>query len=127
MAYLNNDNRYLPRWETANKVVCQSEDTPQAFEGCTEDLSSSGTCIRMKKLPGLSRDMKITIYLADRTAVETEGRIVWIKHLKDGVQVGIKFSSLSEEDQDLILEHAFQIDKPKFLNQLFKGWNNHKF
>lgn len=127
MTLENNDNRYIPRWETQNKVVGQLEDAVQPLEGHTRDICSTGACIVTRKLPGLSRNLKLTIFLNNHTTVEADGKIIWTKLLDEQVEIGVRFSAMSTENQEILLEHAFQIDKKRFLGQLFKGWHNHKY
>lgn len=116
------EQRYLPRWEVNNRVYFYLEHDAKTYQGTTRDLSACGTCIVTSPLLPLQDKIKMTIHLTVNTSFETIGRIVWSKTIGDEMMLGIIFDNPTQRMQDTILEHAFEINKAKVVNQWFKGW-----
>ena len=122
----SNDRRYIPRWETESRILYQFENSKEFLHGKTVDLNSTGTCLCVGTLPSPERKVNLTIYLTDHTVIECEGNIVWTKQQNDKTFLGVRFTNPDAETQEVILEHAFKIDRDRFLEQFFRGWKNHK-
>ena len=117
------DQRYIPRWISANRATYQFEDDPAIHEGRTKDLNCAGACITSDHHFEKNQKVKLTIYLNDRTPVKVDGRIVWTKFSNKDTEIGIDFSNTSDEAQELILKHAFEIDKNNLIKHWYKGWD----
>ncbi|MBF0531833.1 MAG: PilZ domain-containing protein [Candidatus Omnitrophica bacterium] len=117
------DQRYLPRWETRNRVALHLANSPQHFEAYTKDISCAGARLETPKglNPGQQVDLKI--YMHDGICVEARGQIVWIKpHAEEETdEAGIHFYNMPEHQQNTILEYAFEIVRdPRKI--WFKEW-----
>lgn len=118
------DQRYLPRWEVNNRVLYQLENEPDLHQGQTRDLSCAGACIKAAKSTIPSQKIKVTVFLSPQTSVILEGRVLWSRAFdKKNIEMGITFENASPEAQDLILQHAFEVDRQTVVKHWFEGWN----
>lgn len=120
----NADERYFPRWEARNRVVYQRPLHASSNEGHTKDLSCAGACIFVKEPLPLRQRLKLTIYLSPRTKLDIQGTVVWQNASSPPFQTGIAFYNTPHEAQDMILEHAFEINRRKITDYWFKGWED---
>lgn len=120
----NADERYFPRWEARNRVVYQRPSQASSNEGHTKDMSCAGACIYVKEPLPLRQKLDLTIYLSPRTKVAVQGTVVWQNASIPPFQTGITFYNTPQEAQDMILEHAFGINRRKITDYWFKGWKN---
>ena len=119
------DKRYFPRWEAQNRVIYSTENQPLiAYETYTKDLSCSGACIVSAEECRPKQKVKLTIFLSEDTHIELEGIILWVKKQEQGNEIGIQFSNTSQKAQSLILKFAFNLDREKYIQHLFKGWTS---
>ena len=118
------ERRYLPRWEVNNRIQYQLGPYADQLEGATKDLNSSGASVVVGRDPLVYKRIRMTVYLDKNVSFDVDGNIMWTKKENDQYVLGVRFQNLTPEAQDLILEHAFRIDKKKFLKHLFKGWQN---
>lgn len=119
------ERRYLPRWEVNNRVSYQIKGPYEELrEGQTRDLNCSGTAIVVGQDPTIYKNIKLTIYLDQAIPIEAQGEIMWIQNFSGKYLLGIRFIQIDESSQELILDHAFKIDKSKFVDHFFKGLNN---
>jgi len=118
------DSRYFPRWEVDDHVLCQLEGESEALEGRAKDLSCAGACIIGDWQITPSQKVKITIQLSKKTKVELNARILWVRTNSDQREMGVTFYNTSDEVQDSILQHAFELNKEKVLKQWYKGWES---
>ena len=116
------DQRYLPRWEVCNRVICSLEEKEKIFQAETKDLSCAGACIATPEPIGLDQRLRLTIYLTKNQSVTVSGSVIWVKLMQDNHFVGIQFYNTSEEDQSVILEHAFELNRDELVKHWFKGW-----
>ncbi len=121
-AATDSDQRYFPRWEVKNAVSYQLDKTKETYEGYTQDLSCAGACITSDTKFAPNQKIKLTVYLSPKTTVNLNGNILWAKKEGKENQIGVSFYNTGEETQELILQHAFNLHKEKFLKHLFDGW-----
>ena len=116
------DQRYFPRWEVTNRVLYHTEKDTQLHKGTTKDLSCSGACIQTEKILTPGRKLTMTVWLSTGVKVNLQGTVAWVKMEGEKNFIGIDFFNTSQEAQDLILEHAFELNQDKLTNHWFKGW-----
>lgn len=117
------DKRYFPRWEVQSRVLFQLKDNPEVFEGHTTDLSCVGMCLDTHQPLNIHQKLKLVVYLSKETSVSLFGIAVWAKGEEFFHKIGIVFYNTPLETQDLILQFAFNLNKERFLNDVFKGLN----
>ena len=120
------DQRYLPRWEIKNRVFYSLDSDQHPKEALTKDLSGTGVCILTRESIIPHQKIQLTIYLSEVTMVKVQGNIVWIKPAVNQNQIGINFHEISDQAQELILQHAFEINKAGVLKHWFDGWDGKK-
>lgn len=118
------DNRYLPRWKVLNRVSYRLDNGNTVYEGLTKDLNSVGACLNLNENALLAKSISMTIYLDHGAPIEADGDIVWKKDINGQTIAGVQFKKIDAPAQERILDHAFRIDREKFLNHFFKGWKN---
>lgn len=116
------DSRYFPRWEVGEHVLCQLDGEDEAREGKTKDISCAGACIVGDWHIAPHQKVKLTIQLSKGVKVRLNAHILWVRSNTDQREMGVTFYDTSDEAQDLILQHAFKLDKEKVVKQWFKGW-----
>lgn len=104
-----NDQRYLPRWVTRNRVSYHLTEKPHPAQAQTKDISCAGTCIEAPKGLQRGQQVELAIELSNKVLVEVTGHIIWIKPGEKNDEVGIQFYNVSDSTQHTILEHAFEI------------------
>ncbi len=118
------DKRYFPRWETRNRVLYRLESSSQTHEALTKDLSCAGASLSLTDHVRINQRIELTLFLPDQSTLKLEGKVLWVKSdFSNHREAGIIFHNTSEEAQEKILEYAFHIDKKKFVDNFFKGWN----
>ena len=123
----NTDKRYLPRWDVSNRVLFQIEDNESKHEACTKDINLTGACILSKSNIDPNEKIELTIFLSDKAFVKIKGSVLWAKPQDDEtVKAGVHFDLISEESQDLIYQHAFEIERKQIVNNWFKGWDRNQ-
>ena len=118
----SNDSRYFPRWAVENQVVYQIESDDRTRMGTTCDLSCAGACISIENAISPAQKIRLTIFLSHGVTVDLNGRIVWLKPSTEKNYLGIQFLNTTHYAQELILNHAFNLDKKKIVKSWFKGW-----
>lgn len=117
------DQRYFPRWEVENRILYKLENSAEPHTGTTKDLSCAGARLTTKD-PLLPRQrLKLTIRLSLTTEVVVNGRVIWQDQTRSPYPTGVAFYNTSGKAQETILQHAFEIDREKVLNQWFRGWD----
>ncbi|MDP2654520.1 MAG: PilZ domain-containing protein [Candidatus Omnitrophota bacterium] len=117
------DKRYLPRWEVKNRINYQFEDDPRTYEAQSKDISCSGACLYTQGSLPVHQKIKMKIFLADDVAVKLDGQILWSTNAQGKDLAGIIFSDVSQQAQELILKHAFEIKKEDMVKYWFEGWD----
>lgn len=117
------DQRYLPRWEIRNRVLYSLDSDQYPKEGRTKDLSGTGVCILTRENIIPHQKIQLTIYLSEGTMVKVQGNVVWVRPSTIENQLGINFREISDDAQELILQHAFEINKSEVLKHWFNGWD----
>lgn len=117
------DQRYFPRWEVNNRVVCHWESLPSPVEARSRDINSTGACIYIQEPLKPKQKLQLTIYLSGRKSIQVQGVVVWNRSQDDQFMVGICFSNTPQEAQDLILKYAFEFKKEDLMKQWYKGWD----
>jgi hypothetical protein len=120
----NNDMRYFPRWEVKDPVLYHLEGESQTYEGHTKDLSCAGACITGVTNVVPHQKIKVIVELSRGAKVKLNARILWVRIENNQPQIGVSFYNTPDDVQNQILQHAFEIDRDKFLDQLYKGWEN---
>ena len=118
------DKRYFPRWEVQNRVLYQAGRSSSFREAVTRDLSCAGACLCTQEAVGPEQKIKLTVFLSEETKVELLGKVVWIQFQEDKNLIGVNFFNTEKEAQDLILEHAFSLNRKKLIDHWYQGWNN---
>jgi len=116
------DLRYFPRWEVKDQVLYQLEGETEAREGKTRDISCAGACIVGDWQIAPHQKIKLTIQLSKNTKIRVNAHILWVKVQNNQREMGVTFYDTPDDVQDSILQHAFEVDKKKVLDQWYKGW-----
>lgn len=117
------DRRYFPRWDGSTRAEYRLENGVGAKKGVTKDLSCAGMCLQVDEPPlFLKQKVLIILYLSSVDCVKLTGEIVWARMAGDSNEVGILFRDVSSKAADVILNHAFEVDRQKFVRHFFKGW-----
>ncbi len=121
---LNDDKRYLPRWQVKNRIVYHLEGQSSFHNAQSRDISAAGVSL-LTQFP-LTKDQKLRlrIYLFDDKIVEVEGSPIWVKETDEGYLAGVGFLNTTTQIQNQILQYAFEIKKSDVVNHWFEGWNN---
>ena len=117
------DRRYFPRWAVENRVIYTVESSKTPQEAKTKDLSGAGACLWVKEPLELNQKMKLIIYLSENVTVRLNAQVTWAKQCGNQNYAGVSFYNTSLQAQDLILEHAFDLDREQFVQHFFKGWD----
>ncbi len=120
----DNDMRYFPRWEVNDPVLCNLDGENEPFEGRTKDISCAGACITGAGNVSPYQKVKVVIDIAQGVKVKLNAHILWVKIENNQSQMGVTFYDTPDDVQNLILQHAYEVDREKFLEQLYKGWEN---
>jgi len=123
-AFKGSEQRYLPRWEVENRVVCRLGEEKRSIECLSKDLSCSGTCIKSEEKLEAKSKVKLTIFLSKETSVQVEGEIVWNKPSDGKSLSGVVCANTSEKVQQVILNYAFEMKREDLINHWYKGWNS---
>ena len=120
------DQRYFPRWNVNNRVIYRAETTPdhQYRHGHTKDLSCAGACLLLKEFLPPQQKITLNVHLSPKTTLDLRATVLWQKVEDAAYLTGITFQEISETEQGLILEHAFEFDRAKLLEHWYKGWNS---
>lgn len=122
--FSGSEHRYLPRWAVENPIHYQLPDKTVIKKGTTKDISASGACVRIDHNLNPKDELKLTIYLSKDKYVTVQGRVVWCR-LSDGKHdLGVDFFNVPDKTQELILDHAFELDNKKISRNWFKGWSD---
>lgn len=64
----------------------------------------------------------LTVHLNEQTSLPLHGIVVWIRHVSEKAdEVGIQFYNITEEAQEILLRHAFEVNGGA-KNLWFKDW-----
>jgi len=121
-----NDKRYLPRWAVRNRVFYKLEQDPRTREGHTRDLSCSGARVRTNSSLEPHQKIHMTIRLNEETVVSLHGYIVWLRVIADETEMGVNFINTSPQTQEVILQHAFEVNRDQVKTHWFDGWDGQK-
>ena len=114
--------RYFPRWEVADRVVYSVDGDRVSREGTTKDISCAGACIIGNRYLNSQQKIQMTVHLSETTSIKLNGHVQWVRHDDGALHMGVTFYETSDHVQELILQHAFEIDREKVVKQWFKGW-----
>ena len=119
------DQRYFPRWNVNNRVLYKSESDPDHSlrHGHTKDLSGVGACLYLKEFLPPCQKITLGIHLSPKATIDLRATVVWQKAEDLAYLTGVAFYETSDEAQQLILEHAFELDRKKLLEHWYKGWD----
>ena len=120
----DNDMRYFPRWEVNDSVLYNLDGEENSYEGQTEDISCAGACITGVGNVSPHQKIKVTIELAEGVKIKLNAHILWVRIENNQPKMGVTFYNTPDDVQNLILKHAFELDREKFVKQLYKGWEN---
>ncbi len=121
-SFLGHEQRYLPRWYVANKVE-YSLDVESSTRDCkTVDISCSGACLNVSEILLPGQRMNMTIHLDEERKIDVNGRVVWNKIGEDQRLAGVEFFEIESEEQELILDYAFEISPDDLVEHWFEGW-----
>ena len=114
--------RYFPRWEVTDRVVYNVDGDREPREGTTKDISCAGVCIIGDRHLTPHQKIQLTVHLSESAWIKLNGHVQWVRNNNDMLHMGITFYETPDHAQDLILQHAFEIDREKVVKQWFKGW-----
>lgn len=120
----DNDLRYFPRWEVEDPVLYRVDGEQESHEGHTKDLSCAGACIVGQGDIVPHQKIKLIVELSEGVKVKLNAHILWVRIENNRWHMGVTFYNTPDDIQNLILQHAFELDRDKFLKQLYKGWDN---
>jgi len=120
------DHRYLPRWETDESVYYRIEGELGSRLGHMKNISCAGASLSIDRIIKPHKVVKLRINFNDGSPVIVDGTVLWIKNTKGGMQIGIKFHSMSNKTQETILSQAFELNKEKLLKHWYKGWEGQR-
>ena len=123
-SFEDNDMRYFPRWEVNDPVLYYLDGETESYEGQTKDISCAGACITGVGNVFPHQKIKVIIELAEGVKINLNAHILWVRIENNQPQMGVTFYNTPDDVQDLILHHAFELDRDKFLKHLYKGWEN---
>ena len=104
---MSDERREFPRIVSVNLVSCKQIDEGDADEsmGRTRNLSMGGMLLEVHKYYPLSSVIELQIALGEKI-VRPVGRVVRLQELEGNmVEMGIKFTELSEADREALKEH----------------------
>jgi len=116
------DQRYIPRWEVHNRIFYQLIGEPEPREAHSRDLSCAGICLKTEQEIIPDQKVKLKIYLSENKSIDVQGHILWTRKISQGYLAGIVFDNIKPENQDVILDYAFEISRNDLINHWFKGW-----
>jgi len=87
-------------------------------------LSCAGVCLATSKPIVPEQKIKLTIYLSPDKFVSLQGNVAWVKAGGPQNEIGITFYNTSVKNQDLILQHAFELDRERLKDLWFSGWGS---
>ncbi len=117
-----NEQRYIPRWHVRNPVRYFLNDSGHVHEGETVDISCSGLCLNTSEFLLPNQKIKLIVSLDQERSVELTGRIVWNRASDHGRLAGIELQNVSPEQQETILDYAFELDPEALIRHWFDGW-----
>ena len=117
------DHRYFPRWDVRNRVLYKSESDPHPRYGHTKDLSCAGACVYLEERLSPHQRVTLNIHLSPKTVVGLQGTVIWQDVATSPYLTGISFYETSDDAQEVILEHAFGLNRKKILEHWYKGWD----
>ncbi|HRZ39674.1 MAG TPA: PilZ domain-containing protein [Candidatus Omnitrophota bacterium] len=121
-SFLGHEKRYLPRWYVANTAE-YALDASSPLRSCkTVDISCSGACLNVSEILMPGQPLNMTIHLDEERQVNVHGKVVWNKISEDQRLAGIEFFEIEPEDQELILDYAFEISPDDLVQHWFEGW-----
>ncbi len=120
----DNDMRYFPRWDVSDPVLYQLDGEREPHEGQTKDISCAGACITGSGDVSPRQKIKMIVELAEGIKIKLNAHILWVKIENNHSEMGVTFYDTPDDVQNLILQHAFELDRDGFLKQLYKGWEN---
>ena len=120
----DNDMRYFPRWDVNDLVLYQLDGEHEFHEGQTKDISCAGACITGYGDVSPHQKIKVIVELTEGVKIKLNAHILWVKIENNHPQMGVTFYDTPDDVQNLILHHAFELNRDKFLKHLYKGWEN---
>lgn len=119
------DKRYFPRWAVRNRTMFRLHGENQLWhEVQTRDLSCAGVCLATDRNLVLGQSLRLKIYLSDEVVIAVDGHVAWIRAMDlNESLMGVIFTNITKEDQDVILNHAFDLNPEKLNDLWFKGWS----
>jgi len=118
------DMRYFPRWNVSGRVLYHVDWDKEPREGKAKDISCAGACIIGEKYIEPFQKIDLTVYLTEETKIKLNGHVQWVRSHDDSLQMGVIFYDTPDHVQELILQHAFEVDREQMIKQWFKGWDS---
>ena len=101
------EKRYFPRWPTTHRAYYRIKNVQAVFRTKIKDLTPEGVCLFVSSDVSESQKLELKIYVSGQESFEGEGTVIWKKILPNQrYYAGIRFDRISQETQNLILEHA---------------------
>lgn len=118
------DQRHFPRWEISNCVLYRLENETRPRLGNTKDLNCAGARIASQEDISTNQRIQVTLYLTEKITVDLDAHIVWANKVNEETQFGISFIDAPGDAEELIFQHAFEMNKEKIVHDWFKDWQN---
>ncbi len=120
----NDERRYMPRWETENRVIYQRESGKDYREGRSRDFHFAGACISTDESLPVNQKLRLTIFLSGNESVQVNGTVLWSRSVGAQYLIGINFYEVSKRVQDTLLKYAFEVKKEDLIKHWYEGWNS---
>ena len=120
----DSERRHFPRWDLNNRLLYHFENNSDGHIGCLKNLSTAGASVYIEKPLEIGQKLKLTIRLSEIRIVTVEARAMWIQHAKNGFLIGVDFDNVTEQNRQLILDHAFELNRQQLVNHWFQGWSS---
>ena len=118
----DSNRRYLPRWETNNKILYRRANEVIYREARSKDISATGVCLSTPDNIAPRESLNMVIYLAqDHTPLSIRGKTVWRKSCEAGNLIGIQFENSNDKISELIFNFAFEFKRDELSKRWFKG------
>ncbi|MCA9400982.1 MAG: PilZ domain-containing protein [Candidatus Omnitrophica bacterium] len=108
-SHLDMDDRYIPRWKASKKVFCRRNGKTAKISGITDDMSMSGLSIWVDEEIRKNEEIQIALHLGNDCVLETLGKVVWARCVRRKHFIGVIFTHLTPQLQELLLEYAYEI------------------
>jgi hypothetical protein len=105
------DQRYLPRWDTSNKVYYRHGISNVLLKSQLIDLSCTGCSLYTDKNIQVNDRLEMEIFFSSRDSFQVTGTVIWKDVIDGSTFAGVVFQPLPAYTQELILKNSFNSGK----------------